>query len=65
MIPLLLMLMVTGLSVLTSCHLAPNVTWFTYYIGGVIGLFVSGMAFDFWNKKNRSDVNVAEIRRYI
>lgn len=65
MIPLLFILMVTGLSILISRHFAPKVTWFTYYIGTVIGIFVSGMALDFWNKRNRKDVDATEIRRYI
>ena len=50
MIPLLVILMITGFSILTSCHFTPNVTWFTYYVGAVIGIFVSGMVLEFWNK---------------
>ena len=65
MIPLLFILMVTGLSILVSCHVTPIVTWFTYYLGAVIGLFVSGMAIDFWEKRSRRDLNVTEIRREI
>jgi predicted tellurium resistance membrane protein TerC len=65
MITLLFILMVTGSSILISCHFALKVTWFTYYIGTVIGILVSGMALDFWNKRNRRDVDAAEIRRYI
>ncbi len=65
MIPLLVILMVTGFSILISCHFTPKVTWFTYYIGAVIGIFVSGMALDFWNKRNRRYLNVTEIRREI
>ena len=65
MIPLLVILMVTGFSILISCHFTPKVTWFTYYTGAVIGIFVSGMALEFWNKRNRRDLNVTKIRRYI
>lgn len=65
MIPLLVILMVTGFSMLTSCHFTPNVTWFTYYVGALIGIFVSGMALEFWNKRNRRDLNATKIRRYI
>lgn len=65
MIPLLFILIVTGLSTLISCHFSPQITWFTYYLGGVIGLFVSGIALDFWNRRNRRDENVITIRREI
>ena len=65
MIPLLFILIVTGLSILISCHLGPEITWFTYYIGAVIGLFISGMALDFWNKRNRRYENLTLIRREI
>ena len=65
MIPLLFILIVTGLSILISCHLSPEITWFTYYIGAVIGLFMSGMALEFWNKRNRGDENVTVVRREI
>jgi hypothetical protein len=65
MIPLLFILMVTWLSILFSCHFSPEITWFTYYMGAVIGLFASGMALDLWTKRNRRDVDVAEIRREI
>ncbi len=65
MITLLFILMITGSSILISCHFAPKVTWFTYYLGTLIGILVSGMALDFWNKRNRRDVDATEIRRYI
>jgi hypothetical protein len=65
MIPLLFILMVTWLSILLSCHFSPEITWFTYYMGAVIGLFASGLALDFWNKRNRRDLEVTEIRREI
>ena len=65
MIPLLFILMVTWLSILVSRHMSPEITWFTYYLGTVIGLFVSGTVLDFWNKRTRRDLNVTEIRREI
>ena len=65
MMPLLFILAVTGLSMLISCHFSPEITWFTYYIGGMIGLFVSGTALDFWNWKIRRQANVTLIRREI
>ena len=65
MMPLLFILAVTGLSMLISCHFSPEITWFTYYIGGMIGLFVSGTALDFWNWRIRKQANVTLIRREI
>ena len=65
MIPLLFILTVTGLSMLISCYFSPEITWFTYYIGGMIGLFVSGTALDFWNWRIRRQANVTLIRREI
>ena len=65
MIPLLFILIVTGLSILISCHLSPEITWFTYCIGAVIGLFISGMALASWDRRNRGDENVTVIRREI
>ncbi len=65
MIPLLFILTVTGLSILISCHFSPEITWFTYYIGGMIGLFVSGIALDFWDWRIRRQANVKPIRREI
>jgi uncharacterized membrane protein SirB2 len=65
MIPLLFILIVTGLSILISCHFSPEITWFTYYIGAVIGLFISGLALEFWNRRKRRDEDVTTIRREI
>jgi hypothetical protein len=65
MIPLLFILVITGFSILISCHVTPTVTWFSYYIGAVIGIFVSGMVLDFCNKRNRRDAEADTIRRYI
>ncbi len=53
MIPLLFILIVTGFSILISCHFSPEITRPTYYIGAAIGLFASGIALDFWNGRNR------------
>jgi uncharacterized membrane protein SirB2 len=65
MVPLLFILIVTGFAILISCHVTPEVTWFTYYIGAVIGIFVSGMALEFWTKRARRDETITKIRRYI
>ena len=53
MIPLLVILIVTGFSMLISCHFSPEITRSTYYLGAAIGLFASGIALDFWNGRNR------------
>jgi len=53
MISLLLILIVTGFSILISCHFSPEITRPTYYIGAAIGLFASGIALDFWNGRKR------------
>jgi hypothetical protein len=65
MVPVLFILIVTGFAILISCHVTPQVTWFTYYIGTVIGIFVSGMALEFWNKKARRGETTTTIQRYI
>jgi prepilin-type N-terminal cleavage/methylation domain-containing protein len=53
MIPLLFILIVTGFSILISCHFSPEITRPTYYIGAAIGLFASGITLDFWNGRKR------------
>jgi len=65
MIPLLRILMVSGCSILISCQVTTQVTWFTYHIGAAIGIGVSRMFLGFWNKRNRRDVKLTDIRRYI
>jgi hypothetical protein len=58
MIPLIFIIMVTGLCIYLSYHVTPEseITWFTYYKGGIVGMFVSGLALEFWIKKRkRSD----------
>jgi L-lactate permease len=54
MIPLLFIIMITGLSIVVSCQFSSEVTWFTYYLGGVVGLLVSGVALEIWNKRTRA-----------
>ena len=53
MIPLLFILIVTVLAVLISEHFSPEVTWFTYFVGGVAGLFVSSVVLEIYNKRRR------------
>ena len=53
MLPLLFILIITGLSILVSSSISPEKTWFSYYIGGMIGLFISGVLLSIWNKRKR------------
>jgi len=53
MLPLLFILLVIALSILVSCQLTEKITWFTYYIGTMSGLLVSGIILEFWNRRRR------------
>lgn len=54
MIALLFIIVTTWLGIETSTRLSEEVTWFTYYLGGIFGLFLSGIGLELWNKwKNR------------
>jgi hypothetical protein len=48
MLPLLFILIVTGLSISVSCLLSERITWLTYYMGTMSGLLISGVAIDLW-----------------
>jgi hypothetical protein len=65
MVPLFFILIVTVSSIFISCHVTPQITWLTYYLGGMIGIVVSGMILDFWNKKNRRYAKATGVRRYV
>jgi hypothetical protein len=51
MFSLLFVLTVTFLCVLISYLMSEDVTWFDYYKGGVIGLLISGVILQIWNKR--------------
>ena len=53
MLPLLFILLVIALSVVVSCQLTEKITWFTYYIGIMSGLLISGIVLEFWNRRTR------------
>ena len=55
MLALLFIVLITALSILISYHFSPEPepTWFTYNIGGVVGLFVSATVIHYWNKRRR------------
>jgi hypothetical protein len=54
MMSLAFILAITGISILVSCSISPHVTWFEYYKGGVIGLFISGLLLQVWNKRKKN-----------
>ena len=53
MLPLLFILVITGLSVFMTYYLSRDVTWFTYYIGGVVGLLISSLVLEIWTRQKR------------
>lgn len=53
MLPLLFILFITGLSILITLYFSSEVTWFTYYIGGLVGLLVSGIILEIWTRQKR------------
>jgi len=53
MLPLLFILLVVALSIFISCNLTERVTWFTYYIGIMSGLLISGIVLEFSNRRRR------------
>jgi len=63
MIQLLFILIVTGLSILISRHLSPEVTWIDYYRGVVGGLFLSAVILYFWNKRKSDEKSNKQERR--
>jgi len=53
MLPLLFILIITGLGIFITYYLSNDISWFTYYIGGVIGLLVSSLILEIWTKQKR------------
>jgi predicted tellurium resistance membrane protein TerC len=53
MLPLLFILIVIGLSIFVSYLLSENITWFTYYVGTMSGILISGIALDLWSRRSR------------
>jgi len=51
--PLLFIIIVTGLSLLISHYYSAERTWFTYYIGVMVGFVVSGISLDIWNRRRK------------
>ena len=53
MLPLLFILSVVTVGILVSLQIGDESTWFTYYQGGMVGLLVSTVALEIWNKRKR------------
>ena len=65
MVPLLYILIVTGLGTYISYHFSPEVTWFAYFRGGLVGLFVGAVALDLWNRRRRREEKIIITQREI
>jgi hypothetical protein len=53
MLPLLFILLVIALGIIISLQIGEETSWFTYYTGGMIGLLLSALALEWWNKQKR------------
>ena len=50
MFALIFIIITTWLGIETSTRFSQEVTWFTYYLGGIFGLFLSGIGLELWTK---------------
>ena len=50
MFALIFIIVTTWLGIETSTRFSQEVTWFTYYLGGIFGLFLSGIGLELWTK---------------
>lgn len=57
--PLLFILIITAVSLLISRHFSVEGTWFSYYIGGIAGIVVSGISLEIWNRRRRKLEEIA------
>jgi hypothetical protein len=62
MFPLLFILGVVGLSVFIATFFVSEVTFFTYYVGGVVGLFISGMVLEIWARRKQKQEEAQRLR---
>lgn len=53
MIPLLFIILVTALSILISVYYSTEVTFFSYYVGAMVGIVLSGICLEIWNRRKR------------
>jgi hypothetical protein len=51
--PLLFIVILTGLGVFISTQVVSEVSWFTYYVGGMIGLLLSSLILEVINRMRR------------
>lgn len=69
MLPLSFILLVTGLSIVVNCLRSEEITWLTFYMGGMTGLLISGIATDLWvwrsRKRQEKRRKEESIRRYV
>ena len=43
----------TLLGILISNYFSSETNWFTYYRGGIAGVFLSGVILEFWNRRRK------------
>ena len=53
MTALIFILVMIGLGIVININLSSEITWVTYYLGGMAGMFFSGIVLEVWNKRNR------------
>ena len=63
MIALIFIILTTWLGIETSTRLSEEVTWFTYYLGGIAGILISSILIACWNKKFKKDSNPVPLKR--
>ena len=54
MIALLFIIVITGISIFISMMVSPKDSWFEVYVGGIIGLVISGFVLGIINKRKRA-----------
>ena len=54
---------VTVCSIMTARFFSTDVTWFTYFTGAVVGLFISGFGLEIWNRTH-TDQQMLILPRY-
>ena len=63
MLALLFIFVTTWLGIETTTRLSQEVTWFTYYLGGIFGLLISGLALEIWTKWRLREKSPARNRK--
>lgn len=53
MMPLLFILVTTGLGILVGLQFSKEVTWLNYYAGAMAGLLAGSMLLGYWSKRKR------------